>query len=117
MSLAHQEKVFKSMKVKNQKSLNFELNWDKMVQFGIQWLHNPEEYQLKKEFSKAHLLSKERSQIVSKLEKINKELETLQSEDGVGVVKKLLYQSQSTGYLMSGLTDGSKTGKLSKCYP
>lgn len=101
MSLAHQEKIKKSLKAT--RPLPLPLNslptpldsWDSTLKVKLQWIHNVSEHKLKNEFSKGHILLKEKEEINGKLKRASQELEGLQQEDGVGVVKKLLVTSQS----------------------
>ncbi|CAI2361202.1 unnamed protein product [Moneuplotes crassus] len=109
MSLAHQEKISKHLTASGGSPETVSDAWDGLFSFDIQWIHNIYEYRLKREFSKLHALEKEKENILLKHKNVTIELESLQQEDGVGVFKKLLTQSQSLNSLPPKASEGCRS--------
>ena len=90
MSLAHQERVTKVLHGNKGKIEDFK--------FSLQWIHNKYEYKLKKLLIKAKKLEEGRDKLAVKYQTAKDELEEVQNDDGVSVVKKLLFSDAKSRY-------------------
>ena len=95
ISLAHQQRVMKWLKgVNTQISQSINKGWS--FKFSIQWIHNENEFKLKKLIKKSNIYELNREKILEKYHKVSKKLEEMHQQDGASLVKKLIYKSQAS---------------------
>lgn len=101
LTLAHQERVHRCLVGERGKISDFK--------FGLQWIHNKTEYQLKRLVVKASKLEDSKDRISLRYHKAKQELEAVQKDDGTSIAKKLLHNQKS----FSKQSLSSKLRKLS----
>ena len=93
LSLAHQERVAKILPGKH--------DTVKELKFKVQWVHNKHELRLKKSLHKLNVLEVKKERMMNEYTKAQRELETVQKNDGISVAKQLLEQKSNPGYMTS----------------
>lgn len=113
MTLAHQEPVSRSQ--------NGEIGKVKDFKFSLQWIHNKDLYKLKSYIFKAQALEDTKKKFFTKYEKAKEDLDDIQNEDVVTVVRKLLHKDRyqkekKVQESISSIKEGSITNDHEKQY-